>query len=125
MKHSNTLLRNIYTCLSSRGGTRAISPSSLLRNTLTAYLSSAGGNTAQVRALATKTKPDANAKLSPTPHASSRQVEAPLSLISKPLRKKGSQNKSAIVAKGPIYVNADIQKADILNDNNGKSGIYK
>ena len=50
------------------------------------------------------------------------QVGAPLSLISK---NKSSQNKSTLVAKGPTYVNADIQKADILNDNNGKSGIYK
>ena len=32
-------------------------------------------------------------------------------------KNKGSKNKSTIVAKGPTYVNADIQKADILNDN--------
>ena len=56
------------------------------------------------------------AKVSPTP--------SPLSMISKP--NKGSQNKSTrVLAKGPTYVNADIQKSEILNDNEGKSGIYK
>ena len=78
---------------------------------------------AQVRALATKTKPVAS--VSPTPHTSVGELGAPLSLISK---NKSSKNKSTIVAmvpKGPTYVNADIQKADILNDNDGKSGIYK
>lgn len=66
----------------------------------------------QVRAFATKTKPDA--KVSPTPLPSIRG-------------KKGSKDKSTVVPVSS-YINADIQKADILNakqENNGKSGIYR